>query len=661
MTENTNTKAVATRPAYFDMPLSETGQVKMRTFEDAYMLCDWVVKAGLNPGKKTAQQLFISGQIGAGLGLDFFTSIANIMIVNNTGTIWGDAMLGLVRAKMVKDESEEVMVPILEYFSEYYVGNYPDKAYTAWCIVKRYGVGFEVGELFKEKRELLTADPEMLQRAGWTAASFSIEDAEKANLLKKAGPWLSNPKRMLMMRARAFALRNTFPDILKGIYSREEMYGTAAERSETAKAMDPTNYSEDRDAEPADYVSTPIQKPGPAAGLDIPSLRPEDDEPDPGDGPEGGSRPEPEIVEPGANEAVEKPAEDPLSPESLAGAPERPQTREAAPASQDGYVMPEIDPNDDELLPDDAVEEVEEDVPPPVPTPPSPTLTSPAEVEDAYWRAVWKHAGSDVQTVVAFKAYGAHMLNLLNEPAAVFYSRAIENIEGHVANCHAWHAKNARVASIKAEDHSPAEQAVAAAHKEEPDLFTPMNAAESPEEDKAWDHPNDTFDVPSRLLYTKDMLNNPETQDANADDYDPIRIANVKYKRGRGVKQYYEQHLDRFIEVLSSKNIDWAEWIMKPHRDKWNSIALTKALPFILDVKRRELTSEGMPETAGNVSDDIRLRSLKDKIKSYMNYDEVMFRRVLNQLKVGGNPMTISGAELLLKALEEEYRKAHGK
>jgi hypothetical protein len=150
MTENTNTKAVATRPAYFDMPLSETGQIKMRTFEDAYTLCDWVVKAGLNPGKKTAQQLFISGQIGAGLGLDFFTSIANIMIVNNTGTIWGDAMLGLIRARMVKDESQDIMVPVLEYFSEYYVGNYPDKAYTAWCIVKRHGVGFEIEELFKE-------------------------------------------------------------------------------------------------------------------------------------------------------------------------------------------------------------------------------------------------------------------------------------------------------------------------------------------------------------------------------------------------------------------------------------------------------------------------------------------------------------------------------
>lgn len=644
MTENTNTKAVATRPAYFDMPLSETGQIKMRTFEDAYMLCDWVVKAGLNPGKKTAQQLFISGQIGAGLGLDFFTSIANIMIVNNTGTIWGDAMLGLIRARMVKDESQDIMVPVLEYFSEYYVGDYPDKAYTAWCIVKRQGVGFEIDELFAEKRELLTADPEMLQRAGWTAASFSIEDAEKANLLKKAGPWVSNPKRMLMMRARAFALRNTFPDILKGIYSREEMYGTAAERSETAKGMDPVNYSEDRDAEPADYVSTPIQEPGPAAGLNIESNPPEDDDPDPGPGPEGGSKGDPEIVEPGANEAVEKPAEDPLSPESLANDLSK----------QKSYDMPVVDPNDDELLPDDAVEEVPDEPDPEVVTPPKP-----ASIEDEYWQAVWQHAGSDIPTVQAFKAYGRHMLNLLDEEPSVFYKRAIDNIEGHVANCKAWHEKNARVAKVQGDDHTPAEQAVARAHQEQPDMFN--QAAPTQETTYVPDPPADTFDVPSRLLYTKDMLNNPETQDADADDYDPIRIANVKYKRGRGVKQYYEQHLDRFVELLSSKNIDWAEWIMGPHRAKWNSIALTKALPFILDEKKRELTSQGMPETAGNVSDDVRMRSLKDKIKSYMNYDEVMFRRVLNQLKVGGNPMTIKGAEHLLKHLEEEYRKVHGR
>jgi hypothetical protein len=667
----TEEKAIAKRPSYYDLPLQANGQVQLTTMEHAYMISDWVVKAGFAPkGKNTPQQVFIAGQMGAALGFDFWTSLTNVMVVNGMPTVWGDALLGKVRS-LKETTPDGQAVSQLEYFAEYIEGNPPELASRAICIVKRLGVGFEIDDLFAEKRELLTADPVMLQRAGWTVGMFSGQDAKTAGLLGKSGPWSNYPARMMAMRARAFALRNAFPDALKGIHAMEEFQGTQVERDQEARDLSPSNYSEERDATDADYQTVDFtersaQESGPAAGLNVASELPEDDEPDPGPGPEGGSKPEPEIVDPGASQAVEKPAEDPLSPESLAGAPERPQTREAAPASQDGYVMPEIDPNDDELLPDDAVEEVEEEsVPDPGADKRKEILATAGEsVEDRYWQAVWQHAGSDVQTIQAFRSYGKHMLNLLDEPAEVFYKRAIENIEGHVANCKAWHAKNARVAASKpepgpkgttpvAEDHSPAEKAVAAAHKEAPDMFTPEVLTGS------GDGNADTFDVPTRLLYTKDMLENPELQQESDPAFDPIRYANVKSKRGKGVKAYYERHLDRFLEVLSSDNIDWAEWIMGPHRGKWNSIALTRSMPFILDEKKRELTQANAPETAGDITAEMQMRSLKDKIKSYQNFDEVMFRRVLNALKVSGNPMTIQGAELLLKALEEEYRRTH--
>jgi hypothetical protein len=51
---------------------------------------------------------------------------------------------------------------------------------------------------------------------------FSIDDAKKAGLWGKAGPWTQYPDRMLQMRPRGFACRDAFPDALRGLISREE-------------------------------------------------------------------------------------------------------------------------------------------------------------------------------------------------------------------------------------------------------------------------------------------------------------------------------------------------------------------------------------------------------------------------------------------------------
>jgi hypothetical protein len=54
---------------------------------------------------------------------------------------------------------------------------------------------------------------------------FSVADAKRAQLWVKPGPWQQYPRRMLQMRARGFCLRDAFPDVLKGLYLREELEG----------------------------------------------------------------------------------------------------------------------------------------------------------------------------------------------------------------------------------------------------------------------------------------------------------------------------------------------------------------------------------------------------------------------------------------------------
>jgi len=70
---------------------------------------------------------------------------------------------------------------------------------------------------------------------------FSVEDAKRAGLWGKGGPWTAYPKRMLQMRARGFALRDAFPDVLKGMISVEEAqdYPDEAKPMPVAKPANP--------------------------------------------------------------------------------------------------------------------------------------------------------------------------------------------------------------------------------------------------------------------------------------------------------------------------------------------------------------------------------------------------------------------------------------
>lgn len=62
-----------------------------------------------------------------------------------------------------------------------------------------------------------------------------------AGLANKGGPWKMFPKRMLQMRARGYAIRDAFPDILNGIITREEAedYVTASPVPEPPQTFTP--------------------------------------------------------------------------------------------------------------------------------------------------------------------------------------------------------------------------------------------------------------------------------------------------------------------------------------------------------------------------------------------------------------------------------------
>lgn len=124
----------------------------------------------------------IAIQMGLEVGLAPMQAIQNIAVINGRPCVWGDAMLAIVQNSGK-----------LEYIKEWTEGT------VAYCETKRKGY----------------PNPH--------TTTFSDDDAKKAGLLGKQGPWQTAPARMRQMRARAFNLRDQFADILRGLNSSEEV------------------------------------------------------------------------------------------------------------------------------------------------------------------------------------------------------------------------------------------------------------------------------------------------------------------------------------------------------------------------------------------------------------------------------------------------------
>lgn len=161
-----------------------------RTFEQALTFAGYLADSDMVPKdfKGKPGNCLIAMQWGAELGLKPLQSLQNLAVINGRPALWGDAVIALVRSS-----------PVCEYVIE------TQTETMATCKVKRRG------------------EPEQER-------TFSMADAHSAGLKGKQGPWSQYPKRMMQMRARAFALRDVFPDVLRGLAVAEELIDTPTEK-----------------------------------------------------------------------------------------------------------------------------------------------------------------------------------------------------------------------------------------------------------------------------------------------------------------------------------------------------------------------------------------------------------------------------------------------
>ena len=193
-----------------------------RTLDEVWRIAQLITRSGMAPyGIDSPEKASVIIMHGAEVGLSPMVALQSIAVINGKPALYGDGLLAVVRRSGLLDRITEAT----------HEGGTDGE--FARCTVTRGG-------------QRVTRD-------------FSKKQAIVAGLWGKRGrsgeptPWVTYPSRMLQMRARAFALRDVFPDVLKGLASREEM-------EDVASTGQGNNYSAPPAPPQAEPVQTPLQE-----------------------------------------------------------------------------------------------------------------------------------------------------------------------------------------------------------------------------------------------------------------------------------------------------------------------------------------------------------------------------------------------------------------
>lgn len=170
---------------------------------DAMRLAEMLANSTMVPAsyKGKPGDVLVAVQMGAELGLSPLQALQNIASINGRPSVWGDAALALAQSH-----------PLYVSHREWIEGEGDETA--GCCEVVRRG-----------------SPPHV--------ARFSVRQAKKANLWSKAGPWQQYPERMLVLRARGFALRDKFADALRGLITVEEAQDIPPEEARVVGVVTP--------------------------------------------------------------------------------------------------------------------------------------------------------------------------------------------------------------------------------------------------------------------------------------------------------------------------------------------------------------------------------------------------------------------------------------
>ncbi|MCF7945937.1 MAG: hypothetical protein K9L24_03695 [Spirochaetia bacterium] len=151
------------------------------TKSEAYKLAESFSQSSFCPAsyRNKPAEVYLAMAYGAQVGLNPLLAVQNIAVVNGKPAVYGDALTAIAQGHQETEEYED---------------GYKDNG-TAFCKITRKG-----RTIYRE---------------------FSVEMAKRAGLWGK-NTWAQYPERMLLWRARGWAVRDAFADVLMGLWSVEE-------------------------------------------------------------------------------------------------------------------------------------------------------------------------------------------------------------------------------------------------------------------------------------------------------------------------------------------------------------------------------------------------------------------------------------------------------
>jgi hypothetical protein len=174
--------------------------VSPTSLDEGWRLATMMAKSELVPKafRNHPEDVLVAIQLGTEIGLAPMQALQSIAVINGRPSIWGDGFLALIMASPLYRDHDEYYEVDGQRVDGLNADALKQDTTTAVCTFYRRG-----------KAEPVTR-------------RFTVAQAKKAQLLGKDGPWQTYPDRMLLMRARSWAGRDCFPDLLRGIRTAEE-------------------------------------------------------------------------------------------------------------------------------------------------------------------------------------------------------------------------------------------------------------------------------------------------------------------------------------------------------------------------------------------------------------------------------------------------------
>lgn len=182
------------------MPFQKGHGIYPQSFEDLFRAARVYHASGIVKDAKSVEQVLIKLDYGASLGLSCSQAAIHLALINDRPVIWGDMALAIIRSS-----------GLLERFHEK-IEQDPKEGIVATCTIKRRD--------YPDER----------------VATFSEADARTAGLWNSTVAWKRYPRRMLQMRARMYALRDEFADLLMGLTVADPMDTTILQEEPAASA-----------------------------------------------------------------------------------------------------------------------------------------------------------------------------------------------------------------------------------------------------------------------------------------------------------------------------------------------------------------------------------------------------------------------------------------